>query len=46
MQDEGGFRVVIDRQLLAEMGNLEVDYLTGPLRRGFSIKTAGQPSCC
>ena len=46
MQDEKGFRLVIDKGLLSQSGTVSVDYLTGPLRRGFQIKATSQGGGC
>lgn len=43
---QAGFRVVINRGLLDQLGTVEVDYHTGPIRRGFSVKSATQGGCC
>ncbi len=42
MFEHDGLRLLIDRALLAEVGEVEVDYLAGPLRRGFRIRAARQ----
>jgi Fe-S cluster assembly iron-binding protein IscA len=42
VQTEAGFRLIIDRDLLARSGQIDVDYLTGPFRRGFQVKATSQ----
>jgi len=45
---EQGFRLIMNRGLLGQVGGVQVDYLSGPLRRGFNVKTtsqAGTNSC-
>jgi Fe-S cluster assembly iron-binding protein IscA len=44
-----GFSVAADKELLKQTGGVKVDYLSGPFRKGFSIKsqkdTCGSCSC-
>ncbi|MBI5443019.1 MAG: hypothetical protein HY900_17615 [Deltaproteobacteria bacterium] len=42
MHAEAGFRLIIDKELKARSGDIDVDYLSGPFRRGFQVKTANQ----
>ncbi|GAB4258610.1 MULTISPECIES: hypothetical protein [Deferrisoma] len=42
MQAEDGFRLVMNQSLLAQVGGVRVDYLSGPLRRGFVVKAQSQ----
>jgi len=46
VQSEAGFRLIIDKKLLTESGGIEVDYLTGPFRRGFQVKATTQQGGC
>jgi hypothetical protein len=39
---EAGFRLIIDKELKARSGDIEVDYLSGPFRRGFQVKASNQ----
>ncbi len=42
-----GFRLLVDKKLLAQSGGVEVEYLTGPFRKGFQIKgKSNVPSAC
>lgn len=36
----------MDRQLVADVGGIEVDYLNGPLRRGFNVRAKRQAESC
>jgi len=38
--------VVINRELLAQVGGIRVDYLTGPFRRGFHVQATSQAGSC
>lgn len=40
------FRLTASRSLLEENGGIFIDYLTGPLRRGFQIKSKSVKSEC
>jgi Fe-S cluster assembly iron-binding protein IscA len=46
VRNEAGFRVIIDKALLAKSGTITVDYLSGPFRRGFNIKATSQEQSC
>jgi Fe-S cluster assembly iron-binding protein IscA len=42
-----GFRLVVERELLAQVGDLHVDYIERGWSSGFSIRTASQsPDGC
>jgi Fe-S cluster assembly iron-binding protein IscA len=43
---EEGFRLVMNRALLNQVGGVEVDYLSGPFRRGFNVKASSQGASC
>ncbi len=38
------FKLAADKDLLSSTGGVKVDYLTGPFRKGFSIKS-GKDNC-
>jgi hypothetical protein len=42
VRTEEGFRLVMSRGLLRQVGSVVVDYLSGPFRRGFNVKAASQ----
>jgi len=46
VQPEDGFRLVMNQSLLAQVGGVRVDYLSGPLRRGFVVKARSQTGDC
>lgn len=39
------FKLVASKALLADQGGVEVDYLTGPFRKGFQIKGKKAADC-
>jgi len=43
---ENGFRMIMNKALLEEVKGIQVDYLSGPLRRGFQVKAASQAGGC
>ncbi len=45
IKTEDGFRLIVSKALLDEFKGIHVDYLTGPLRRGFQVKAATQTGC-
>ena len=46
VKNEAGFRVIINKALLAQSGTVSVDFLTGPFRKGFNIKASAQQQGC
>ena len=46
VQDENGFQLIIQQSLLDQTGGLSVDFLTGPLRKGFQIQASSQSGGC
>lgn len=40
------FRLTANKSLLTENGGILIDYLTGPLRKGFQIKSKNVKSDC
>lgn len=46
VREETGFRLIMNRDLLNQAQRLEVDYLSGPLRRGFHVTAANQGRNC
>ena len=40
--DAGGFRLLVDKKLLEQAGGIEVDYLTGPFRKGLQVTAKNQ----
>jgi len=36
----------MNRELLGQVGGVEVDFLSGPFRRGFNVKTSAQGGGC
>ncbi|GAB4261179.1 MAG: hypothetical protein Kow0092_10570 [Deferrisomatales bacterium] len=37
---------MIDRKLLARVGGLQIEYLTGPFRKGFHVRAHSQGTRC
>ena len=45
IQVEAGFRMIIEKNLLRQSGGVTVDYLNGPMRKGFNVKATSQGGC-
>ncbi|MBI5444428.1 MAG: hypothetical protein HY900_24860 [Deltaproteobacteria bacterium] len=43
--EENGLRLVVDRQLKAQMGRIRLDYATGFFRKGFQITSISGSGC-
>jgi len=46
VHEEDGFRIVVNRELLTQVGGIRVDYLTGPFRKGFLVRARSQTGGC